>query len=83
MTTEQTIRQKLEWYGMTTRQPPGGIRGYRNLLLEASAEINRLEGLQAAVTCMLAVDFIERLDHEIGVIAEIGHKLATDGATRQ
>jgi tRNA(Ile2) C34 agmatinyltransferase TiaS len=57
---EQTLRQKLEWFGVTLNEPENGSRGYRSLLMQAVAEIDRLNGLQAPVTCFHCKREIER-----------------------
>lgn len=56
---EQTLKQKLEYFGVTLNEPDGG---YRSMLLSACAEINRLEGLQLPVTCQHCKMVIERAD---------------------
>jgi tRNA(Ile2) C34 agmatinyltransferase TiaS len=48
---DRPLRNRLEWYGVTLNEPPNGTRGYRNLLMEALHEINRLMSLQAPVEC--------------------------------
>lgn len=57
--TEQTLVQKLEYFGCTRNEPPNG---YRGLLMEALGEINRLRGLQAPVKCLHCKREIERAD---------------------
>lgn len=57
--SEQTLRQKLEYYGVTLNEPEGG---YRPLLMSALHEINRLMGLQAPVLCLHCRKPIERAD---------------------